>query len=190
MIGITGIARSGKDTLGLSLLKMINKSSTKKAKIYSIANIIKKDLNNLIKKQFGFSAFTEDTGEKNLIRPILVEYGEAMKVKYGKNIWIDKLIQNINFKKYIPIITDVRFDHEIKKLTKEHNAFIIHICRVGAEVPNELEKINDPKAKELSHIQYMWPTFGKNKLHLANDHTSILWQMVYPEYKEKWKTLN
>ena len=48
MIGITGIARSGKDTLGLSLLKMINKSSTKKAKIYSIANIIKKDLNSFL----------------------------------------------------------------------------------------------------------------------------------------------
>ena len=101
MIGITGIARSGKDTLGLSLLKMINKSSTKKAKIYSIANIIKKDLNSLIKKQFGFSAFTEDTNEKNLIRPILVEYGEAMKTKYGENIWLDKLIENINFKKSI-----------------------------------------------------------------------------------------
>ena len=190
MIGITGIARSGKDTLGLSLLKIINKSSKKKAKIYSIADILKKDLNYLIKKNFGFSSFTEDTNQKNLIRPILVEYGEAMKREHGDDVWIDKLIKSVNFEKYIPIITDVRFDHEAKKLIDEHDAFIIHISRVGAEVPNDLEKQNDPKVKELSHLQYMWPTFGEKKLKLADDHSSILWQMVYPQHKEKWKIQN
>ena len=96
-------------------------------------------------------------------------------------------MQKIDFEKYIPIITDLRFDYEADILMEKCNAFIIHVCKVGNEVPNDLEKINDPKVKAKAHIHWMWPSLGKN-IRQAKDHTAIVWQMIEDEYKNSWRT--
>ena len=70
LIGICGVARSGKDTLAEIILN--HKGG---GKILSIADALKRDLDPLLKKRIGHSAFSEDPAIKKIIRPLLVCYG-------------------------------------------------------------------------------------------------------------------
>jgi hypothetical protein len=189
MIGISGIARSGKDTMATCLSRRIKADKHhKNVKILSLANQLKKDLNYLIKKQFGFSAFTDITEEKNLIRPILVSYGEQMKLKYGKDIWIRKLAEKIDKSKF-NIIADVRFDFEIDFLKENFDAFVIHITKENNVEPNDIEKINDPLVRAKSDLRHIWPPYEPDQMDLCDGHASIVWQMIHEGYKEKWKQI-
>jgi hypothetical protein len=188
MIGIGGLARSGKNTLADSLKKIIKKELGIKVEVVSLARELKKDLNYLTKKRFGISSFTEVTGEKEIIRPILVAYGESMKHKYGDNIWLDKLIENKKPDVFY-ICADVRFDFEAKRIKDDFNGAIVHISRHGYEdPPNAYEAENNPKVLEQADVAYCWPTLGKN-IKEADSHASIIWQMIPDELKQKWKTI-
>ena len=91
MIGIAGIARSGKDSLAKELKKLIEKDHDVDVKIIHLADRLKSDLDKLISCNFNFNVFTENDNEKELMRPILVAYGEAMKEKWGKKVWLKKI---------------------------------------------------------------------------------------------------
>lgn len=188
MIGISGIARSGKDTLARSLKRILETEDNLEVEIISLANQLKEDLDDLIKKNFGFSAFSENTEEKNLIRPILVSYGESMKEKFGKTVWVEKLMEKRDPKKFT-IVPDVRFDFEAIFFSEKLDAEIIHISLDGNEYVNEIEKINDPLVQELANIKHNWPVLHPDQIELCDMHASILWQMM-PEYKKNiWKTI-
>ena len=79
MIGVGGLARAGKDTLSRCLKKVIENDFGCEVEVVHLADKLKSDLDNLISENFHFGAFTEENSEKELIRPILVAYGEAMK---------------------------------------------------------------------------------------------------------------
>ena len=117
MIGIAGIARSGKDSLAKELKKLIEKDHDVDVKIIHLADRLKSDLDKLISCNFNFNVFTENDNEKELMRPILVAYGEAMKEKWGKKVWLKKLENEMSkwekTKKNFYIIADVRFDFEV-----------------------------------------------------------------------------
>jgi molybdopterin-guanine dinucleotide biosynthesis protein len=68
-IGISGSARSGKDTLCRALIRKFKKMNKKVERLSIAGDLIKKDLNSLIKNVAGIDTFTENTEEKELIRP-------------------------------------------------------------------------------------------------------------------------
>lgn len=187
MIGISGIARSGKDTLALCLKKIIEQEFECEVEIVSLADQIKSDLDKLIACNFHFPVRTDNTDDKNLIRPILVAYGEAMKEKWGERVWLDKLeekLSNRKDKKFY-IIADVRFEFEAKHIS-EKNGWVIHIEKIGNEAPNETEKENDPKVAAVSDQCHSWPPLADN-MSECDDHAEILWQMTPHYIKEQWK---
>jgi hypothetical protein len=189
MIGISGLARSGKDTMANCLKKTIQKDLGCKVQIISLACCLKKDLKHLIKKNFGINSFTENTNEKNIIRPILVSYGEAMKKMHGEDIWLKKCVEQRDLSKFT-IVSDVRFDFEAD-FVKDLDGAIIHLTKYGNEVPNEIEAINDPKVRKLSTIEYTWPTYSPKNMDQCQGHADIIWQMFPQHVKEKWlKILN
>lgn len=187
MIGIGGLARCGKDTMANCLKKTIEKDLGCKVQIVSLACCLKKDLRYLIKKNFGIDSFTENTEEKNIIRPILVAYGEAMKQKYGDKIWLEKCIAQRDLSKFT-IISDVRFDFEAEFVTNLGGS-IVHLTKLGNEVPNEIEAINDPKVRSLSTIQHTWPRYSPSKMEQCQGHADIIWQMFQGHIKEKWQKI-
>ena len=70
LIAFAGYAREGKDAAAQGLI-------TSGWKRCAFGDIIKVQLDPLIKEHLGFSAFTEDDTQKNQIRPILEQWGEV-----------------------------------------------------------------------------------------------------------------
>jgi hypothetical protein len=71
-IALHGLARTGKDTVGAMLREMV--PSLKRV---AFGDIIKGDLDDLVRKHLGFSAFTENDEQKKQIREVLVHWGYA-----------------------------------------------------------------------------------------------------------------
>tara|TARA_Y100000361_G_scaffold147438_1_gene158976 strand:- start:343 stop:927 length:585 start_codon:yes stop_codon:yes gene_type:complete len=190
MIGISGLARSGKDTLAGCLKKIIEKEFNCKVEIVSLAKQLKSDLSKVIACNFHFQSDTDDTEDKNLIRPILVAYGEAMKSKWGDDVWVKKLDESLKSRvdKKFYIVADVRFDFEADYFKDNREATMIHISKNGNEMPlNDVEKVNDPLVKSKCDLQHHWPSYHPDNMHMCDDHAEILWQMIPEEQKEKWK---
>ena len=70
LIAFAGYAREGKDAAAQRLIA----SGWKRC---AFVDIIKRQLDPLIKHHLGFSAFTEDDTQKKQIRPILEQWGEV-----------------------------------------------------------------------------------------------------------------
>ncbi len=189
MIGISGLARSGKDTLAKNLAKIITSELGLEVKILSFADRIKWQMKDVIHDHYNISPYTEDTEEKQIIRDILVSHGETMKKIYGETIWADLVIDNIkkSKEKFFPIISDVRFDFEAKKV-KQNDGFIIHISKEGNKPPNEIEAKNDPLVQKVADLCHFWPEYEPDNMSECEDHAQILWEMLKNNDKQ-WKTI-
>lgn len=192
MIGIAGLARSGKDTLAKNLSETIKADMGVDVKIYSLALPIKSQLNDLLKSYYHISPFTEDSEEKKIIRPIMVAHGEQMKQKFGKDIWLKELLSTIHedlrYKEFFPIISDVRFDFEVEAV-KNENGQVIHISKIGNIPPNKIEAENDPLVRQCSDLQHSWPAYSLDQIHQCKYHAQILWQMLKQTQVDKWKKI-
>lgn len=184
MIGIAGLARSGKDTLAKNLAEVIEEDLGKEVKIYSFALALRCQIDDFLKQFYHLSAFTEDEEEKKIVRPLLVAHGEQMKKRFGKNIWLDNLMSDISEDDCFPIISDVRFDFEANAL-RDAGAKIIHISKIGNKPPNEIEAENDPKVREASDLVHHWPAYEPDEMDQCKGHANILWQMLKED--EEWK---
>lgn len=123
-VAFCGWARSGKDEAGRALI----------AKGYQrvcFGDLIKADLNALIKQHFGFSAFTQVDAEKKLIRPILEIWGD---VNYNG-------IMNRFFADLPELAVNTRLvrEREAKKWI-ESGGVLVWLTRPGNEPATEWEK--------------------------------------------------
>lgn len=190
MIGISGLARSGKDTLARNLSEIIKADMGVEVKIFSFADIIKCQMHQFLSEYYGIDSFTEKTEEKNIIRDLLVAHGETMKKVHGNKFWADAVIQEIkeSDEKFFPIIPDVRFYFEVEVI-KNENGQVIHISKIGNKPPNDTEAKNDPIVADASDIKHSWPPYEPDQMHECKAHAEILWQMIPIEKKEKWKQI-
>jgi len=164
LIGISGYARSGKDTFGLSLQRIL-KTYKINSEIDAFANVLKKDIDPFLIDKFNISAFTKNDAEKFLIRPMLVAYGES-KRNQNPNYWIDQIEQKSKNK--LTIITDVRYENEAKWIIN-NGGFLIHLNRQREdgsyiEAPNPQEAKNNPKVADLASLKIVWQTVENNGL--------------------------
>jgi len=192
MIGIGGLARSGKDTLASNLKEIIKEDWEIDVKIFSFAWPIKCQLNDLLESHYHLSPFTEDTEEKKILRPILVAHGEQMKQRFGKDIWLKELLgtihKDLRYKNFFPIISDIRFDFEAEAI-KNENGQVIHITKEGNEPPNEIEALNSPLVAKEADLNHTWPAYDLDQVDKCMDHAHILWQMLKQTHEEKWKKI-
>ena len=162
-IGITGLARNGKDTLA-NLIQELAKNNELNTNRLSFAGELKESLNPLVQENLNFSSFTEKNDEKELIRPLLVCFGTQIMRKVNQDHWISKLKSKI-CNKSINIITDVRFPNECKWIQDDLNGYVIHISRLGyLTPPNEDERINNPIVKKMSDFKLSWGDINKNNI--------------------------
>ena len=190
MIGITGLARSGKDTLANNLAVIIERDLKCEVRFYSFASAIKGQLEDFLNKYYDISPFTEDTEKKTITRPIMVAHGEQMKKYFGEDVWLKEVVNQIeqdetSEKNIFPIVTDVRFDFEAEKI-QEKGGSIIHISRMGNSPPNEIEAKNDPLVQKIANHSHTWPSYDPDNMDQCADHAEILWQML-KQSKNIWK---
>lgn len=171
IIGLTGVARSGKDSLCDSIISLFPNIKFKKI---SLAEPLKKELDSFLLSSFGISAFTTDPIKKELIRPIMVEYARVKRItskgEYYKNIAQNKINEAI-FNNLVPIITDIRYcEYERDEITliKDNNGFLINIEKLDINnkiVPpaNKDELKNSKLLKKLANIKLKIPHLNKEE---------------------------
>ena len=184
LVGIGGYARSGKDLFAKVAQDILNKEGLKSERL-ALAYELKLDLKDLIYKKTGIDVFTENTEEKNIIRPLLVAYGDVMrKISVGK-YWTQKLEQRIGKSKAdVIFVTDIRYDHYVEDectwLQFKQAGKLIHITkytlgeapskrRVSTSkpvkiydgAPNDHELLNNPKVKKRADVAFEWQDYSK-----------------------------
>ena len=166
IIGVCGHARSGKDTFCEHAKSILSKKKIGAARA-AFADELKKDLDDLCRHKIGISAFTQDSKEKDIIRPLLVTYGTEVVRKMDENWWINRLEKTLGVHQHmnlIPIVTDVRYPNEMEWIQKKHNGVVVYITRKGIGPANSEEKKNNPILKKMADYRMMWPTFGEDNL--------------------------
>lgn len=180
LIGISGLARSGKDSF-FELSKPLLKSKSFKFKRYAFADALKEECDSFLIKNTGISAFTENSKEKEIIRPLLVVYGTHIRRKMDKNCWISKIENrvkdSISSKEFV-FITDVRFKNEIDWVHKL-GGVSIHVSRENNTPPNKDELKNDPILKQSSLIKIEWENFSEaNMYKMSNKVEKVLKSII------------
>ena len=159
MIGISGFARSGKDTFGEALQKILANYGIK-AKTYALANQLKINIASFTKNEFGIHTFTKDDEDKKIIRPLLVGYGEAWRIA-NPDHWLEILDSNLE-PRTLPIITDIRYENEADYIL-ENQGFLLNINRALPDgnfinAANKQEETNHPLVLSKCHFNLCWNT--------------------------------
>jgi hypothetical protein len=162
IIGVTGVARAGKDTF-FKIAHSILKEQDKKSMRMAFADAVKQDCHQLLVKKSGISAFTDDNTQKDLIRPLLVAYGTDLMRRLDENYWINRLKMSVELSRHmnaVSFVTDVRYENEIDWIQKEEQGLVVHLHRAGCKAPNKEERHNDPILKKRADIRVSWPSVG------------------------------
>lgn len=165
IIGISGVARSGKDTF-FKILKRSLSIEYGECKRFAFADEIKKELNDITLKNFNIDCFNLSDSNKEIVRPLMVAYGTNLARAINSNHWINRIESSVT-KHYksggVAVITDVRYPNEqsfIKKNFK--HSFNIHINRFGFNPANKEEEINTPILKHGCDYEISWKTFDSS----------------------------
>jgi hypothetical protein len=165
LIGLCGLARSGKDSF-YNFSKPVLDSSQQKHKRYAFADALKQEANDFLMENTGISTFTEKNTEKEIIRPFLVTYGTHIRRRLNPNCWIDKINDSVKSSlannEWV-FITDVRYENEIDWV-HSLGGKAIHIKREGNIAPNQEELENDPILKNKSDHHINWENFDEENL--------------------------
>jgi len=167
VIGLSGVAGSGKDTF-YSLLKQELSKSGYDVLRFSLADFLKDDVNEWTKKAYGIDALSCSREEKDLIRSFLVFHGTLRRRQTEGQYWIQKLQEKINAQNFsnnsILVITDIRYDDyehdEVFWLQETLKGVLVHISmrtESGILPPiNEEEERNNQKLINKSNYKLEW----------------------------------
>jgi hypothetical protein len=168
VIGLTGVARCGKDTFYGILNRYLEEKQIKSQRL-AFADDLKKELNDFTKEKFKIDLFKCYGTDKELVRPLMVAYGKCRRSQSEGKYWTSQLdlkVEKLLKDNIIPVITDVRYieykDDEYSWL-KSYNGILIHLSRKlddGSIIPpaNIEEKSNDNKLKAVADYSVCWDT--------------------------------
>lgn len=180
IIGISGLARTGKDLFTSVAIDILKTEHNIKAERHALAYELKLDLYDLVKLKVGIDTFTEDTKSKTVIRPLLVAYGDVMRKTSEGKYWTQKMEQRIaKSNADVFFVTDIRYDlypeDECNWIQRKMVGKLIHITkyhmtdpppgrRISSKnptkiyeiAPNEHELFNDPKVKKRADYAFEW----------------------------------
>ena len=167
LIGIAGVAGSGKDTFG-KIIGNVFENSGGKVNYLSFATKLKAEVSEISKKLYDIDPTNCTRDEKNLIRPLLLAHGAIMREKTQGQYWIEG-VKNLIIENNINIITDVRFcEYECDEVNwiQSNGGIVVHITRFFEEngqriyiLPdNEYERRNDKILKSKANYSFSWPT--------------------------------
>lgn len=177
LIGIAGVAGSGKDTFA-EIIKKVFESNGFEVNCLSFAKKLKEEVAEVSKSMYGIDTTNCTREEKNLIRPLLLAHGAIMREKTKGQYWIDAIKDLVSNDK-INIITDVRFcEYECDEVDwiQSNNGIVVHITRFFEEngeriyisPDNEYEKRNNKILKNRANYSFSWPTDISKQIKYSN----------------------
>lgn len=164
-IGISGAALVGKDTLCAALIGNFKKKYGLDAKRYSIAgDKVRKDLKGFLRKSLGYDVDMYDPEQKELLRPLMVEYGRYVRNQTNGRYFIDNMNKTKSFGKgIIPIIPDIRYAEyekdELYWIKNEKKGILIFLERRGIKPANKFERDNNIIIKKEANFVFNIPNF-------------------------------
>lgn len=166
IIGISGAARSGKDTLCRALQRQFLKKDILAVRKSIAGDTVKADLQELIERKFNLDSFTEKNDEKEFMRPILVEYGKMQRAKTQGRYFIERFEQEQNTINILPDIRYVEYPKdEVQWLKNEVGGFLIFVERDGIYDANDTEKVNNKIIRNLADYTVRWSSLSENIPH-------------------------
>jgi len=214
-IGISGVARSGKNLFCDISKKIITEKYGLSCSSYALAYYLKHDCQDFIKDKLGLDVFTENTEDKKVFRDMLVWYGDVKRKQTQGRYWTEKLQTDIEKDNAdVIFITDIRYNFypndEVYWIHKELNGKLIHVSKytygfpkdgrrirsdiasttkkIWTEPSNEHERWNDPRVKVESDFIVEWEHIksdGKTYQDIIEDEN--LNKIVYPIYEKMFK---
>lgn len=142
IIGLSGYARSGKDTvagmlIGLHQYQRVAFADKIKTFLYEIdplimVNGVDVSLQNIIDSKDWETAKAEFPE----IRGLLQRLGVSARSIFGYDFWIDQALRDYNVTEKI-VITDVRFKNEAAAIKRHKNGQVWRINRIGVGPAND-----------------------------------------------------
>ncbi len=131
LIGLTGFAQSGKDSIAQVLHKL-----------YGFERVAFADpLKELaLKVNPELARFVQESGwemakREPIYRRLLQDLGVGAREVFGDDIWVDTAFNKIRDRGPHVVITDVRFPNEWDRV-KEHHGIVVRVQRPGIEAVN------------------------------------------------------
>jgi len=144
LIAFTGYAGSGKDEAAVPLIAA-------EWERRAFGDIIKDIFNPLVRQHLGFSAHTQDRGQKSLIRGLLVHGGEAFyDAVFGRYFH-----PGFNSPAFHPLVNTrlMRLREAVK--WKECGGIIIEVVRPGVEPAEPMEAAWLEEIRAAGHIDHL-----------------------------------
>ena len=182
-IGIAGAARAGKDTLCRALIRELAKVKMDAVRKSIAGDAVKADLFDVLMDNFDLNAFTENSEEKEFMRPLLVEYGKMQRKKTQGRYFIERF-ESVNDK--VNILPDIRYveypKDEVYWLKNEVKGLLIFIERKEVYDANDTEKVNNTIIKNLADYHLKWESLDENneqQLSLIDNHAKWIIDQYY-----------
>jgi hypothetical protein len=175
VIGVSGVAGSGKDTFFKIFKDLLGKREVKR---FALATALKQEAGNWTIPNYGIDPLNCSRAEKEIIRPFLVFHGVSKRHKSNGRHWINQLNDEIlPFKEseQIAVITDIRYAEyekdEFYWLKEELGGLLVHVSTYSTKKDsnegalllefstpaNEEEFRNDPNLKKNADYVLEWP---------------------------------
>ena len=167
IVGISGVARSGKNLLCDLLRESLRKKGLS-SKQFALAAELKNDCQEFLKTKCDLDVWSDLSQDKNKFRDFLVWYGDLKRRQSNGRYWIEKLNSRLeSYSGDVAFITDVRYDvynkDEFYWIMEEKEGIMIHLKRIinnmYVQPANDHEKFNDRKIQRKSDINIVWRTF-------------------------------
>ena len=185
VVGISGVARSGKNLLCDLLMESLREKGIS-SKQFALAAELKNDCQEFLKSKCNLNVWSDLTQDKKKFRDFLVWYGDLKRKQSNGRYWIETLNSRLsNYSGDVAFVTDVRYDvyskDEFHWITEEKNGIIIHLKRlIGndyVEPANDHERMNDTIIQRKSDINIAWRTFDdpyseKSVMKIVDDTTN------------------
>jgi hypothetical protein len=152
IIGISGNARSGKDTVGRFIKDIFEKKGLN-VQLVSFAAKLREEVDEFCRDKLGISAFTTDDVEKKLIRPFLVCWGTEIRRNIDVSHWINALDRSMTDEQTLYVVTDLRFENEYQWI-KDNGGITVYLERSAIAPANEYESFNNAILK--GRVDYVW----------------------------------
>lgn len=170
-IGISGVARSGKNLFCDIAKDILLEEYGKTSDTFALANYLKLDCEQFLKEKLGLNVWSEITEEKTIFRPFLIWYGGVKRNWSKGRCWIDMLDPNIRSSKAdVCFVSDIRFakyaNDEAYWIQTELSGKLIHLSRykINKETgskdyvpPASMDEVeNDPMLKRIADVSLEW----------------------------------
>ena len=174
-IGISGVARVGKNLFCDIAGDILKEEFGKSSETFALATYLKRDCEQFLKEKLGLNVWSEVTEEKTIFRPFLIWYGGVKRSWSKGRCWIDMLDPEIRSSKSdICFVSDVRFakyaNDEAYWIQSELSGKLIHLSRYKGYPSSGLrdytqpasadERENDPMLMRISDASLSWEDSG------------------------------